>query len=79
VKYAMEFDNVDTVKRAVEIDAGVSIVPGGTVEQEIAKLTLVARPIADGDFYRPIAAIYKKNKVLSPALKQFLTILKDGD
>jgi len=26
---------------------------------------------------RPLAAIYKKNKVLSPAMKQFLTILKD--
>jgi hypothetical protein len=34
--------------------------------------------IDDGDFFRPLAAIYKKNKVLSPAMKQFLTILKDG-
>jgi len=40
---------------------------------------LIAVPLADGDFFRPIAAIYKKNKVLSPALKQFLTILKDVD
>jgi hypothetical protein len=32
----------------------------------------------DGDYYRPLAAIYKKNKVLSPAMKQFLAILKDG-
>jgi len=32
----------------------------------------------DGDFYRPLAAIYKKNKVLSPAMKQFLAILKDS-
>ena len=77
VKYAMEFDNVDTVKRAVEIDAGVSIVPATTVVQEIAKQTLVAVPIADGEFYRPIAVIYKKNKILSPAMKQFLTVLKD--
>jgi hypothetical protein len=35
-------------------------------------------PIADGDFYRPLAAIYKKNKVLSPAMKQFLGILKEA-
>jgi LysR family transcriptional regulator, transcriptional activator of the cysJI operon len=77
VKHVMEFDNVETVKRAVEIDAGVSIVPQGTVTQEIAKQTLVAVPIDDGDFYRPLAAIYKKNKVLSPAMKQFLTILKE--
>ena len=37
VKHVMEFDNVETVKRAVEIDAGVSIVPLGTVTQEVAK------------------------------------------
>ena len=78
VKHVMEFDNVETVKRAVEIDAGVSIVPQGTISQEIAKQTLVAVDIEDGDFFRPIAAIYKKNKVLSPAMKQFLTILKEA-
>jgi DNA-binding transcriptional LysR family regulator len=77
VKHVMEFDNVETVKRAVEIDAGISIVPIGTVQQEIAKQTLVAVPIEDGDFFRPLAAIYKKNKVLSPAMKQFLSILKE--
>ncbi len=78
VKHAMEFDNVETVKRAVEIDAGISMVPLGTVRQEINKQTLVALPIEDGDFFRPIAAIYKKNKVLSPAMKQFLGLLKEA-
>ena len=77
VKVVMEFDNVETVKRAVEIDAGLSIVPLGTVTQEIAKNTLIAMEIEDGEFYRPLAAIYKKNKVLSPAMKQFLSILKE--
>jgi DNA-binding transcriptional LysR family regulator len=77
VKHVMEFDNVETVKRAVEIDAGISIVPQGTVIQEISKQTLAAVTIEDGEFYRPLAAIYKKNKVLSPAMKQFLAILKE--
>ena len=73
----MEFDNVETVKRAVEIDAGVAIVPQGTVVQEVAKQTLAQVGLDDGDFFRPLAAIYKKNKVLSPAMKQFLSILKE--
>ena len=77
VQHVMEFDNVETVKRAVEIDAGISIVPIGTVIQEISKSTLCSVNIEDGDFFRPLAAIYKKSKVLSPAMKQFLTILKD--
>jgi len=77
VNNVMEFDNIETVKRAVEIDAGISIVPMGTVQQEVAKQTLTAVPIEDGDFYRPLAAVYKKNKVLSPAMKQFLSLLKE--
>ena len=78
VKHVMEFDNVETVKRAVEIDAGISIVPLGTVTQEISKQTLASVEIEDGQFFRPLAAIYKKNKVLSPAMKQFLSILKEN-
>jgi DNA-binding transcriptional LysR family regulator len=78
VQHVMEFDNIETVKRAVEIDAGVSIVPQGTVLQEVAKQTLAQVQLEDGEFSRPLAAIYKKNKVLSPAVKQFLAILKDG-
>ena len=78
VNHVMEFDNVETVKRAVEIDAGISIVPQGTVTQEIAKQTLIAVTIEDGEVYRPLAAIFKKNKVLSPAMKQFLAILKEA-
>jgi DNA-binding transcriptional LysR family regulator len=78
VKHVMEFDNVETVKRAVEIDAGISIVPEGTVIQELDKQTLASVLIEDGQFFRPLAAIYKKNRVLSPAMKQFLATLKDA-
>jgi DNA-binding transcriptional LysR family regulator len=77
VQHVMEFDNIETVKRAVEIDAGVAIVPQSTVVQEVAKQTLAQVSLDDGDFFRPLAAIYKKNKVLSPAMKQFLSILKE--
>jgi DNA-binding transcriptional LysR family regulator len=78
VKTVMEFDNIETVKRAVEIDAGVSIVPQGTIGQEISKQTLAAVAIEDAELYRPLAAIYKKGKVLSPAMRQFINILKEG-
>ncbi len=77
VDHVMEFDNIETVKRAVEIDAGVAIVPAGTVVQEVAKQTLAEVAIEDGEFHRPLAAVCKKNKVLSPAMKQFLAALKE--
>ncbi len=76
VQHVMEFDNIETVKRAVEIDAGVAIVPQGTVVQEVAKQTLTQVVLDDGEFFRPLAAIFKKNKVLSPAIKEFLAVLK---
>lgn len=78
VDCTMEFDNVETVKRAVEIDAGIAIVPKITVAQEVEKKTLLAVDFEDADFSRPLAAIYRKNKLLSPAMKEFLTVLK-GD
>lgn len=58
VQHVMEFDNIETVKRAVEINAGVAIVPQGTVEQEISKQTLVETRLEDVQFHRPLAAIY---------------------
>jgi LysR family transcriptional regulator, transcriptional activator of the cysJI operon len=79
VQHVMEFDNIETVKRAVEIDAGIAVVPQTTVTQEVTDQTLTAIPIDDGDLFRPLAAIYKKNKVLSPAMKQLLALLKEGN
>ena len=76
VQHVMEFDNIETVKRAVEIDAGVAIVPRETVVQEVAKQTLAQLSFDDGEFYRPLAALYKKNKTLSLAMKEFLQTLK---
>ena len=77
VQHVMEFDNIETVKRAVEINAVIAIVPEATVLEEVAKRTLAQVKIENGDFYRPIAAIYRKNKVPSLTMKQFLEALKE--
>ncbi|HMP82486.1 MAG TPA: LysR family transcriptional regulator [Verrucomicrobiota bacterium] len=77
VRTVMEFDNIETVKRAVEIDAGISIVPQSTIGQEVAKQTLASIAVDDVDLFRPLAVIYKKNKVLSPAMRQFISVLKE--
>ncbi len=79
VQHVMEFDNIETVKRAVEIEAGISIVPQGTIVQEVAKQTLAQVQFDDAVFHRPLAAIYKKSRVLSPAMKQFLAVLKNEE
>jgi len=76
VQTVMEFDNIETVKRAVEIDAGISIAPGNAVAMELSKKTLAEVKIEGAELFRPLAAIYKKNKTLSPAMKQFIGVLK---
>jgi DNA-binding transcriptional LysR family regulator len=77
VEHVMELDNVETLKRAVEIGSGVAIVPQETVKQEVANQTLAAVTLQNGDLSRPLAALYKKNKVLSPAIKKFIALLKE--
>ena len=77
VQHVMEFDNIETVKRAVELNCGVAIVPEATVKQELAQQTLAAVPL-EGEHFRTLGAVYRSNKVLSPALKQFLALLKES-
>ena len=71
----MEFDNIETVKRAVEIDHGIAIVPQATVQQEIRQGTLVAVPFKGKEFSRPLAILHRKGRVLTPAMKKFIEIL----
>jgi len=75
VQHVMEFDNIETVKRAVELNCGVAIVPQATIKQEVTHQTLAAVPL-EGNYFRTLGAVYRSNKVLSPALKQFLALLK---
>jgi len=76
VETVMEFDNIETVKRAVEIEAGISIVPQGTITQEVAKQTLAEVKIEGHELYRPLAAIYKKKQSPLAGHEQFLAMLK---
>jgi len=76
LNYVMEFDNEATIKRAVEIDAGIAIVPKSTVTQEVENGLLAAVELEHGRLLRPIAAIYRKDRVLPPGMKEFLALLK---
>ena len=78
VDQTMELDNIETLKRAVEIESGIAIVPEETVVQEVANKTLAVVQLEGGDFSRPLAVIYKKHRVLSPAIKQFIAVLKES-
>jgi DNA-binding transcriptional LysR family regulator len=75
VEPVMEFDNIETVKRAVEIDAGVAVVPLATVQQEVKQGTLAAVHFKGREFTRPLAILHRKGRVLTPAMKKFIETL----
>jgi DNA-binding transcriptional LysR family regulator len=75
VSYAMEFDNIETIKRSVEAGLGLSLLPAPTLAAEIRARTLVARTPAEGPFRRPIGVIYRRTREPSAAGRAFLALL----
>lgn len=76
VRIAMEFDNTETIKRAIEIDAGVSLLPEPTVAREVSAGTLVARPLGDVKLVRPVGIICRRGVELGKTAKRFKQLLR---
>jgi LysR family transcriptional regulator, transcriptional activator of the cysJI operon len=76
VRPVMEFDNVETIKRAVEINVGVSIIPRTTVVQEVLSGSLKAIPFSNENFVRPTGIIVRKDGIRSPAVRAFIDVLQ---
>ena len=75
----MEFDNVETVKRAVEINAGIAILPQTTVTREEAQGLLKVIKFKDKIYKRPLALIHRKGRALTPAMKKLIDLLTSKD
>ena len=75
----MEFDNVETVKRAVEINAGIAILPQTTVTREEAQGLLKVINFKDKVYKRPLALMHRKGRVLTPAMKKLINLLTSKD
>jgi DNA-binding transcriptional LysR family regulator len=73
-----EFDNIETVKRAVEIESGVSIVPARTVAAEVASGQLCAVQIEAAGMTRPLATLTHRRRPRPQGMKEFINILKSG-
>lgn len=79
IRRAMEFDNIETVKRTVEIEDGISIVPLTTVEEEKKLGSLISVEIESADMWRPIGLVQRRNRSQSSAIRAFVTMLKKSD
>ena len=79
ISIVMEFDNVETVKRALEINAGIAILPKNTVTNELDRNQLTTCKLDHGAHARPLAIIHKKNRMLTPALRSFVELMKNAN
>jgi DNA-binding transcriptional LysR family regulator len=78
VEVVHEFDNIETIKRVVEIGLGVAIVPEPTVRREVRDETLTARPLSDVALKRPTGVLLRKGHIRGNALSRFLDVLTGG-
>ncbi|MHC4430899.1 MAG: LysR family transcriptional regulator [Planctomycetota bacterium] len=76
VRPVMEFDNIETVKRAVEIDSGISILPRTAIGQEVAAGTIKAIGFSNENFVRPTGIIVREGKMLSQAGRYLIELLR---
>jgi len=79
VRYAGEYDNIETIKRAAEIGQGIAIVPLASVQHELEHGTLKVVHLADQTMLRPLGIVHKKGRHLSPAAVKFIEILRRAD
>lgn len=76
VNVVHEFDNIENIKRAIEIGSGVALLPDPTVRQEAAAGSLVTIPLSDVLFYRPLGIVHKRHKQLSHAAGKLIELLQ---
>ena len=76
VQPVMEFDNIETIKRAVEINSGLTILPQTAILQEVTDGTIKAIGFSNENFVRPTGIIVRKGKAFGQAGRYFIELLR---
>lgn len=71
----MEFDNIETLKRAIEINAGFSILPEAHVQREVEAGTLTTVQVQTSSLIRPVGIIHRENIKLGANTENFIELL----
>jgi DNA-binding transcriptional LysR family regulator len=77
IRPTQELDNIETIKQAVELGIGVSILPKATVAREKEQGTLEVRSFIDGNFSRPLGIVLRKDRFLGRAAAAVLSSLTE--
>jgi DNA-binding transcriptional LysR family regulator len=78
VNVVMEFDNIETIKQAIIIAAGISVLPHHTVQKEVGIRMLAAASIGIPDLVRPVGVIHRRQKPLTPTAARFVALLTEA-
>jgi DNA-binding transcriptional LysR family regulator len=79
VETTPEFDNIENIKRAVEVPGGAAILPEPTLAREVKAGTIVAVPFREARLTRPLVIIHRRSSELSRAAARFLQLLSGSD
>jgi DNA-binding transcriptional LysR family regulator len=79
VDVVLDFDNIETIKKAVESEAGVALLPEPTVRREVEAGTLVALPLAGCRLVRPLGIIQRRQRKPSLAARRLVDLLRQPD
>ncbi len=78
VKTIAEFDNIETIKRAVEVGFGIAIVPEPAVAEANRAGTLSVVHLAEKYWIRSVGVIYRSDRTLSLAARKFVQLLSNS-
>src|SRR5262249_29175202 len=79
VEVEVAFDNVESIKKAVEIGAGVALLPEPTIRREVDAGTLIARPLAGSSLVRPLGIVYSRQHKPGASALRFIDLLRGGN
>ncbi len=76
VAVSKHFDNIQSMKEALTVGDGVSILPERMMLAETEHGRLVSIPLT-AELYRPVGIIHRRRKRFQPAAEQFLSLLEE--
>ncbi len=74
----LEMSSVEAIKQCVMLGMGITVLPAVAVQAEVAQGRLVALPWSEPGFEVVTQLIWHREKWQSPALKAFLSLMREG-
>lgn len=75
ISIVMQFDNIQSIKEAVVLGSGISILPERTIQAEVEQGRLVSIPLHAPELVRPTGIIHRRKKKLNRAAREFLGLV----